>query len=152
MKNGSAALAFVDTNILHYAFYPDEPAKTEIARHLVRTLGDSNSGCISTQVLLEFASVAIRKSNASSGEIADALAWMNTWPLHRPALDDIVMAVELRERHQLSIWDAMIVNSAATLGCTTLYTEDLNHGQTIAGVVIVNPFRAAERTPEPTTP
>lgn len=37
-------------------------------------------------------------------------------------------------------WDAMIVRSAAALGCTVLWSEDLNVGQMIAGIEIRNPF------------
>jgi predicted nucleic acid-binding protein len=43
----------------------------------------------------------------------------------------------------LSYWDALIAVSAAAAGCETLYTEDLNHGQEIAGVHVVNPFLEA---------
>jgi predicted nucleic acid-binding protein len=42
----------------------------------------------------------------------------------------------------LSFWDALIVVTAAKCGATVLYTEDLNHGQEILGVRIVNPFAA----------
>lgn len=43
----------------------------------------------------------------------------------------------------LSYWDALVVVSAASAGCAVLYTEDLNHGQEIAGVRVVNPFAEA---------
>lgn len=34
----------------------------------------------------------------------------------------------------------MIVRSAAAMGCRTLFSEDLNAGQVIPGVEVVNPF------------
>jgi len=40
----------------------------------------------------------------------------------------------------VSFWDALIVVAAARSGARRLYTEDLNHGQKILGVEIVNPF------------
>jgi predicted nucleic acid-binding protein len=43
--------------------------------------------------------------------------------------------------NQFSFWDALILVCAARSGATRLYTEDLNHGQTVLGVQIVNPFR-----------
>jgi predicted nucleic acid-binding protein len=46
----------------------------------------------------------------------------------------------LRRRHQLSHWDATFIAAAQELGCHTLYTEDLSHGQEYAGVRIINPF------------
>jgi predicted nucleic acid-binding protein len=52
----------------------------------------------------------------------------------------VLAAIELHERASLSFWDAMILRSAASLGCGTLYTEDLNAGQSYDGVVVKNPF------------
>lgn len=51
-------------------------------------------------------------------------------------------AAELAELHRLSFWEAMIVRSAATLGCAVLWTEDLNAGQRILDVEVRNPFAA----------
>jgi predicted nucleic acid-binding protein len=50
-------------------------------------------------------------------------------------------AVDCSILNQLSFWDALIVTSAAAARCTTLLTEDLNHGQTIAGVRVEHPMR-----------
>ncbi len=35
----------------------------------------------------------------------------------------------------------MIVQSAASLGCKQLLSEDLNHGQVHGAVQVINPFR-----------
>ena len=43
-----------------------------------------------------------------------------------------------------AIWDALIVSAAAKARCRVLFTEDLNHGQKIEGVKIVNPFQIRE--------
>ena len=43
-------------------------------------------------------------------------------------------------RYKISYWDAAILAAATELGCTTLYTEDLNHGQTYESVQVINPF------------
>jgi predicted nucleic acid-binding protein len=53
----------------------------------------------------------------------------------------IRQAIELSISNQFSFWDALILVCAARSGATRLYTEDLNHGQTVLGVQIVNPFR-----------
>lgn len=62
------------------------------------------------------------------------------WPTHAPLPSDVLDAAELAEQHQLSFWDAMILRSASQLDCATLWTEDLNPGQRVAGVEIANPF------------
>jgi len=51
-------------------------------------------------------------------------------------------AVELRQRFQISYWDAAIIAAAKQMGCPTLYSEDLNAGQEYDGVTVVNPFGA----------
>ncbi|CAN5351161.1 hypothetical protein BH23ACT9_BH23ACT9_21880 [soil metagenome] len=60
--------------------------------------------------------------------------------MHAPLAHDVLAAAAVAEHHQLSFWDAMIVRSAAELGCSTLWTEDLNSGQQIGGVTVRNPF------------
>jgi predicted nucleic acid-binding protein len=49
-------------------------------------------------------------------------------------------AVDVHGRFQLSYWDAAIITAAKQMGCPTLYSEDLNHGQIYDGVTVVNPF------------
>jgi predicted nucleic acid-binding protein len=55
----------------------------------------------------------------------------------------VVAAVILRRRYHISHWDSTIIAAAQELGCKTLYSEDLNHGQDYDGVRIQNPFRSA---------
>lgn len=55
-----------------------------------------------------------------------------------PAL--IEQATDRSVLSQLSFWDALIVAASASSGCTIIYSEDLNAGQLIDGVRIVNPF------------
>ena len=42
---------------------------------------------------------------------------------------------------QLTLWDSLIVTSAKLADCTTLYSEDMHHGQTFGNVTITNPLR-----------
>jgi len=37
-------------------------------------------------------------------------------------------------------WDALIVASAQQAGCRYLLTEDLQHGQQLGAVTVINPF------------
>ncbi len=48
--------------------------------------------------------------------------------------------MQIRRKFQVSHWDATIIAAALELGCNTLYSEDLNHGQSYDGVGVVNPF------------
>lgn len=58
--------------------------------------------------------------------------------LLRPEL--ILGAVDLCRLHGLSFWDALVVRSASASGCGRLLSEDMQHGQTIDGVRIDDPF------------
>lgn len=51
------------------------------------------------------------------------------------------LALEVRDETGCSFYDARIVASALRAGCTRLYTEDMQDGRTIRGLVIENPFR-----------
>jgi predicted nucleic acid-binding protein len=48
--------------------------------------------------------------------------------------------VDIAERWRFSIYDSLIVGAALRAGCSTLYSEDLQHGQTIDQLTIRNPF------------
>lgn len=43
-------------------------------------------------------------------------------------------------RHPVAQRITDIVNAAMVCGCDTLYTEDLNNGQMIEGMAVINPF------------
>ena len=47
---------------------------------------------------------------------------------------------EIKDRHGIGFWDALIIRAAAVLGASILWSEDLNHGQTYEGVLVRNPL------------
>ena len=134
--------AFLDTNVLVYLYDADDVAKRAIARNLL--LDDSCDFVISAQVLNEFYVTVTRKiasplsADAASAAL-NALAELEVVPITRNL---VVGAVATGIQHQLSHWDALIVEAAARAGTDTLFTEDLAAGSTIQGVTITNPFAA----------
>ena len=136
-----SAKPFLDTNILVYAHDTTAGEKHELARDLTASLWRSGGGCLSVQVLQELYVALVRKAAAVTPETAREVVEAYThWRLHRPGGSDVVAAIDLHQRQQVSFWDAMVVRSAAALGCEQLYSEDLNAGQSLAGVRVVNPF------------
>ena len=127
--------AFFDTNILVYTATSD--AKKQRAADCL-----SRGGCASAQVLNEFVHVARRKLRLDWPQTEFALG------LFRASLHDVVpvtlnthtAAVSLARDHGLSFYDALIVAAAIEAGCDTLFSEDMQHGRTIGGLTIVNPF------------
>lgn len=133
---------FVDTNILIYAHDASAGAKHDRARALLQALWQERAGGLSIQVLQEFYVNVTRKvarpiTPEAAAEIIGELA---AWPVHRPDVGDVLEAIRLQTSRQLSFWDAMILTSARRLGCETLWSEDLSHGQQYEGVTVINPF------------
>jgi predicted nucleic acid-binding protein len=138
---------FVDTNILLYAHDESAGGKRDRARALVEQLWESRDGCLSVQVLQEFFVNVTRKiAKPLSAELAkEIVADFSRWRLHVPAADDVLAAIGIHQRTGISFWDAMIVRSAAEIGCTVVYSEDLNAGQEYFGVRVENPFQPGTR-------
>jgi predicted nucleic acid-binding protein len=52
----------------------------------------------------------------------------------------VARALGVRERRRFHWYDSLIVAAALEGQCERLYTEDLQHGQRVESVEIVNPF------------
>ncbi len=140
--NASLDAQFVDTHILVYAHDVTAGPKHARAKELINALWDNQMGCLSMQVLQEFYVISTRKvaQPLTAERAAAVIAELAAWRVHRPAVDDILDAIALQRRYGISFWDAMILQSALQLGCTLVWSEDLNSGQTYAGVQVANPF------------
>jgi predicted nucleic acid-binding protein len=57
-----------------------------------------------------------------------------------PTVADVLSAIDLHRLRGLSFWDSLILHCAKQSGCRVLLSEDLQHGQVIDGVRIINPF------------
>ena len=135
--------AFVDTNVLVYAYDTDAGGKHDVAKARLAALWEAESGVISSQVLQEFYVTVTRRlpKPLRRQSARDVVSTYAAWPVHRPDVEDIVSASELEERHPLSFWDALIVTSALRSGAGELLTEDLQDGRRFDGLLIVNPFK-----------
>ena len=138
-------LVFVDTNILVYAHDADAGMKHERAVSILKELWDKDTGRMSVQVLQEFyinvtKKLTTRLARSSAREVVEIYA---AW-VHEPTIPETVLrATDIAELAQISFWDALILASAEKSGAATLYSEDLNHGQSIVGIQIVNPLRSS---------
>jgi len=134
---------FVDSNILIYAHDLDAGAMQERAAECLKELWEARAGRLSTQVLQEFYVNITQKTKTplSKSAAREVVRHYTHWveSLITPAT--IIRASEIGEVWKLSFWDSMILASAEQNHASRLWTEDLNHGQIVAGVKIVNPFR-----------
>ena len=93
-------------------------------------------------MLQEFYATAIHPRKLAMTP-AEARVWCEKFLNYQVAslgAETFTCALELIRRYQISNWDAGILAAAWQLGCPTLYTEDLNHGQDYDGVQVINPF------------
>lgn len=134
---------FIDTNILVYAYDNDDNSKNIIAKQLLLNCWEDKSGIVSTQVLQEFYVTVTAKisKKLSTNDARDLIKDFFSWQIEQITPDDITDAIMLQERYKYSFWDSLIITLALKSGAEILYSEDLQHGQKINDLRIVNPFK-----------
>lgn len=137
------APVFVDSNVLIYAVDGSNPKKHEAARLWRSELWKSRLGRISFQVLQEFYANVDRKWPAAREQVQAEIRNLMTWRVMDA--DILESGWKIQERYQVSFWDSLIVAAAKAASCRYLLTEDLQEGQEMDGVVVVNPFRSSPR-------
>lgn len=133
--------AFIDTNILVYSIYGTPQQKGPIASLLKEQLV---SPFISTQVLKEFVNVSFRKNfHQTTMELKRHLK--KTAGSFRVVETDVAIildAIDIKEQFRYSFYDSLIIATAIKYKCSTLYSEDMQHGQVIRKTLrIINPFK-----------
>jgi len=132
------ASIFFDASVLLYILSEEDP-RSSIAGDLLL-----DGGTISVQVLNEFANVARRKLKMDWDEIERALDAIRR--LCAPVMPVTVSmheaGLQIARRYQFQFYDSIIVAAALESGAEILFTEDLQHGQVIDGLIIKNPFRS----------
>ena len=133
----------LDSNILIYTFDPRDEIRQEQAIAILLKLEAEDSGCLSTQCLSEFASIAITKLGLPAGEVMDQIdAWRNTFPIFNLTPQIVLEATRGVRDHKLSYYDAQIWASARLNQVPVVFTEDFQDGQTLEGIRFINPFAA----------
>jgi predicted nucleic acid-binding protein len=134
-------MLFVDTNVLLYAVSTaaEEQPKARAARAIL----DRENLALSVQVLQEFYVQATRPTKPERLNHEQATALIEAFcrfPVQEMTLPLLTASLETKNRYQISLWDAAIIEAARTLGCHKVLTEDLSHGQSFDGVVVECPF------------
>jgi predicted nucleic acid-binding protein len=139
---------FLDTNILVYTFDDEALGKRDRARALVAEALAESRGAISYQVVQEFLNAALRKF-AKPLTAADAERYLTVVlePLCAvfAGVELYHQAIDIAERWKYSFYDSLIIASALQAGCSVIYSEDLQHGQKIENLRILNPFVESPR-------
>ena len=135
---------FVDTNVLVYRFDAGKPDKQRAAEAWLSRLWETRAGRLSYQVLREFYVTVTRKLTKSldTDRARRAVRTLLAWDPVACNERIIASAWDLEDRYSLSWWDALIVAAAREQSCPILLSEDLQTGQDLGGVRVVNPFAA----------
>lgn len=130
--------AFFDSNIAVYAADPRDASerKRQLSRHLLK----ERLCMFSTQVLMETYNVLVRMDLLDPDPAHAYVRRLAANTIVNVEREDVLEALDIRSLHRVSHWDGLILHSAAKSGATTLYSEDLNHGQTYGSVRVCNPF------------
>ncbi|ABS61566.1 MULTISPECIES: PIN domain-containing protein [Fervidobacterium] len=133
---------FVDTNILVYAYDESAGQKHITAKRILENLWKKGNGALSTQVFQEFFVVVTKKvkNPLDYNTAAQIISDLSFWKVYTIEVSDILEAIKISQRYKISFWDSLIICSAKNLGCSILWSEDLNSGQYFGKLKVLNPF------------
>ena len=141
-----SAKYFLDTNIFIYSFDSGQPKKRTQSRKLIAEALQTRDGLISTQVIQEFLNVATRKFSVPF-RLDDSQDYLVKilYPLCQVFPDQNLYrsCLDIQFKTGYSFYDSLILASALKSGCKILYSEDLQAGQFVDGLQIINPFLVA---------
>ena len=136
---------FFDTNVLVYAVDARTPQKQRAALALYAQALKDQTFIISTQVLIEFYNATTKGAQAllQPHEARIQVTSLSRQRVVSTTAAMVVSAVNLVDRYRLQWWDALLLEAAMSIGATTLYSEDFQHGQRFGELTVVNPFISA---------
>jgi predicted nucleic acid-binding protein len=135
-------ICFFDTNVLVYAVDSSDSERQDKAIDCFSRALRDDTIALSTQVLQEFYHVTTRKLRPplSPKEAAQQVSRLCGFQVLGASAHSVTGAIELAQQHQLSWWDALILEAALRANADVLYSEDGQHGQRFGSLSIVNPF------------
>lgn len=136
-------IILVDTNIFVYVYDDANLTKQDAAVSLTKKLVEYGAGAVSTQVLSEFFSAAVRKLLVPAPIARDRLLhYVNVWRVLDVTADIVLNAARGVVEHQLNYWDALLWATALANNIPYILSEDFQDGIRVEGVRVLNPFKA----------
>ena len=133
---------FVDTNIVVYAHDRSSGGKYKISRDILRELWKKRNGILSTQVLQEFFHISTKKisDRISLSKVEESIKHLLAWKIVVNDGSNILQAIDIYKKYKYSFWDSLIIQAAISGKAEILLSENLQSGQIIESVKIINPF------------
>jgi predicted nucleic acid-binding protein len=132
---------FIDTNILVYTEDKNNKIKQRKARFVLKSIVDNDKPVISTQVLQEFYNASTTKLNIEKLLAKNILHGFYRMEVIQVNTEIIEQGIDISILSKISFWDGLIIAAAEFANCSKIISEDLNDGQKIRGIEIVNPFK-----------
>lgn len=131
--------SFIDSNVILYSYSSTESEKCQIANEIIFSL---EKNLVSQQVINEVVNILYKKFKLNSKVIEDVVLEIdNNIEVVNFSLKTQIKAIRIKEKYGFQYYDSLIVATALENGCTTLYTEDMQHNQNIENQLkIINPF------------
>jgi len=131
---------FVDSNVILYARDQAAPEKRRKSIEWLAALASRESAVVSPQVINESIRAFIDKMDATAPELHTFVVAMTPWCTAPVDPQVIARAIDVRSRWLFAWWDSLIVAAALSAGCDYLLTEDLQDGQSLEGMRVIDPF------------
>jgi predicted nucleic acid-binding protein len=131
---------FVDTNVIVYTRDQNAPEKREQAIEWLAEISARQAIVISPQVLNEAMRVFVEKFELDPGDLQRFCRGIASWCTGPNDPEVTEAALSARSKWKFAWWDCTIVASALAANCDYLLTEDLQNGQMLESLTVVNPF------------
>jgi len=137
---------FIDTNVFVYAYLESYKKKEDYEKHLkakklLSSFTTDITVLISTQVCNEYYSALLKNKIEDSAIQSSLHRLIQVVDVVSVSENTVLQSFEIKNRYGFSYWDSLILSSALENGCNIIYSEDMQDGQLIDGVLrIVNPF------------
>lgn len=134
---------FIDANIFVYSFDHENQAKKIKSDQIINTAISTNNSTISYQVVQEFINVVYKKNKSFFQDPSFSIYLDKIlFPLLSvfPSNELFKRAIDISGRWKLSFYDSLIIAAALESNCNSLLSEDLQHGQKIYAITIINPY------------
>ena len=133
----------LDTNVLVYAFDPNDAARQAQALRCLKALAETQQGCLSVQCLAEFMAIATRKLRPAltpANALDQVTRLAQAYRIYDITLPVVLEAARGLRDYQLSYYDAQIWATAHLHQVPVVFSEDFGGGAQLEGVRFVNPF------------
>ena len=140
--NKKDKICFIDSNIWLYAFIETQDTdKSGVAKSVIQNRNIAIT--VSTQIINEVCVNLIRKAHFSEKKIRELVeSFYNKYNVLEISKENLLKASEIREHHNFSFWDSLILASALYASAEIFYSEDMQDGFVIEKMRIVNPLKS----------